>query len=167
MIRDYLGLNLGTHFTWNFQRPLLAKLQVGFKDILEVQSGTDLLYQHVVVMPSFVGLGLRSRWGRKVTFFGNFTVRHRYSWTIKLDTSDNTVVTKSSTDPPAEPPANLKGAGGEDESVAWPVGAASQLVTWPTRHMWWVDLLILHSTWRVDHTGVTSWLLVGRVVGSS
>ena len=45
--------------------------------------------------------------------------------------------------------------------------AASQLVTWPTRHMWRVDLLILHSAWRVDHTCVTSWLLVGRVVGSS
>jgi len=36
--------------------------------------------------------------------------------------------------------------------------AASQLITWPTRHMWRVDLLILHSAWRVDHTGVTSWL---------
>jgi len=31
-----------------------------------------------------------------------------------------------------------------------------QLVTW------WVDLLILHSAWQVDHTGVTSWLLVWR-----
>jgi len=29
-----------------------------------------------------------------------------------------------------------------------------------TAHMWRVDFLILHSAWRVDHTGVTSWLAV-------
>ena len=45
--------------------------------------------------------------------------------------------------------------------------ATGQLGTRPTRHMWRLDLLILHSVWRVDHTGVTSWLLVGRVVGTS
>jgi len=27
-----------------------------------------------------------------------------------------------------------------------------------TRHMWRVDFFILHSSWRVDHTVVTSWL---------
>jgi len=51
-------------------------------------------------------------------------------------------------------------------SFAYETGVC-QLVIWPTRPMWRVDLLILHSAWRVDHTGVTIWLLVGRVVGFS
>jgi len=47
------------------------------------------------------------------------------------------------------------------------LSATGQLGTRPTRHLWRVDLLILHTVWRVDHTDVTSWLLVGRVVGYS
>ena len=53
-----------------------------------------------------------------------------------------------------------------DSSITFKT-ATGQLGTRPTRHMWRVDLLILHSVWRVDHTGVTSWLLVGRVLGYS
>ena len=38
------------------------------------------------------------------------------------------------------------------------VGSSVFLGCQPTRHMWRVDLFILHSAWRVDHTVVTSWL---------